>query len=234
MTSGLRDAPPRRTAVARAARAADRRGRVGRRVAVPARLARSRSAGRRAWAFRVSFTGELGWELLVPTEFVGRPVRADRRRRRGSRAAPGRVVRVRGDPRSSAASGRGVTTSARSTSRSRPGSGSRSRAGRRSTSSGARPSKRFRAVAEPRAAAGLGPRARRRALARRVDAPRRRARRPRDERRRSRRPCGGSVGLAWVHGPLDGDWCVEIGGDPVPCRVSLDPFYDPRGERLRS
>jgi len=24
----------------------------------------------RAWALRVSYTGELGWELYVPTEFV--------------------------------------------------------------------------------------------------------------------------------------------------------------------
>ena len=46
---------------------------------------------------------------------------------------------------------------------------------------------------------------------------------------------GGSVALAWVLGRLDGDdWCVEIGGDQAPCRISLDPFYDPRGERLRS
>ena len=46
---------------------------------------------------------------------------------------------------------------------------------------------------------------------------------------------GGSVALAWVHGGLDGDgWCVEIGGDPFPCVISREPFYDPRGERLRS
>jgi 4-methylaminobutanoate oxidase (formaldehyde-forming) len=46
---------------------------------------------------------------------------------------------------------------------------------------------------------------------------------------------GGSIALAWVHGPLDGDdWCVEIGGDPAPCLVSREPLYDPRGERLRS
>jgi 4-methylaminobutanoate oxidase (formaldehyde-forming) len=45
---------------------------------------------------------------------------------------------------------------------------------------------------------------------------------------------GGSIALAWVHGPLDGgEWCVEIGGDPSPCVVSAEPFYDPRGERLR-
>jgi 4-methylaminobutanoate oxidase (formaldehyde-forming) len=46
---------------------------------------------------------------------------------------------------------------------------------------------------------------------------------------------GGSVALAWVHGRLDGDdWCVEIAGDPATCVVSREPFYDPRGERLRS
>ncbi len=46
---------------------------------------------------------------------------------------------------------------------------------------------------------------------------------------------GGSIALALVRGPLEGDeWCVEIGGDPFPCAVSREPFYDPRGERLRS
>ena len=46
---------------------------------------------------------------------------------------------------------------------------------------------------------------------------------------------GGSIALAWVRGPLEGDdWCVEVGGEPFPCAVSREPFYDPRGERLRS
>jgi glycine cleavage system aminomethyltransferase T len=50
---------------------------------------------------------------------------------------------------------------------------------------------------------------------------------------------GGSVALALVHGELDGDldgegWCVEIAGEAFPCVVSRDPFYDPRGQRLRS
>jgi glycine cleavage system aminomethyltransferase T len=46
---------------------------------------------------------------------------------------------------------------------------------------------------------------------------------------------GGSVALAWVHGMPDGDdWCVEVAGDPAACRISVEPFYDPRGERLRS
>ncbi len=46
---------------------------------------------------------------------------------------------------------------------------------------------------------------------------------------------GGSIALAWIRGPLEGDdWCVEIAGDPATCAVSRAPLYDPRGERLRS
>jgi 4-methylaminobutanoate oxidase (formaldehyde-forming) len=46
---------------------------------------------------------------------------------------------------------------------------------------------------------------------------------------------GGSVALAWVHGPLDGDdWCVEIGAEVSPSIVRREPLYDARGERLRS
>lgn len=45
---------------------------------------------------------------------------------------------------------------------------------------------------------------------------------------------GGSAGLGWVRGPLEGSWHVEIGGEPAPCRIKLDPFYDPGGQRLRS
>ena len=45
---------------------------------------------------------------------------------------------------------------------------------------------------------------------------------------------GGSVGIAWVVGDIAGDeWCVEIRGEAVPAAVQADPFYDPRGERLR-
>ncbi|MBA2718561.1 MAG: FAD-dependent oxidoreductase [Chloroflexi bacterium] len=45
---------------------------------------------------------------------------------------------------------------------------------------------------------------------------------------------GGSAGLGWVRGSLDGSWQVEVGGESVPCHVSLEPLYDPSGERLRS
>jgi 4-methylaminobutanoate oxidase (formaldehyde-forming) len=44
---------------------------------------------------------------------------------------------------------------------------------------------------------------------------------------------GGSAGLAWVAGPLDGTWAVEVRGDPEPCIVSRRPIYDPEGARLR-
>jgi 4-methylaminobutanoate oxidase (formaldehyde-forming) len=44
---------------------------------------------------------------------------------------------------------------------------------------------------------------------------------------------GGSVGLAWIHGPADGAWQVEVRGEPAPCRVRGDPFYDAGGARLR-
>jgi glycine cleavage system aminomethyltransferase T/glycine/D-amino acid oxidase-like deaminating enzyme len=46
---------------------------------------------------------------------------------------------------------------------------------------------------------------------------------------------GGSAGLAWVHGDATGDgWAVEVRGEVVPAAVQLEPFYDPRGERLRT
>ncbi len=46
---------------------------------------------------------------------------------------------------------------------------------------------------------------------------------------------GGSAALAWIHGePAEGGWGVEIRGQVVPAVVQADPFYDPRGERLRS
>ena len=44
---------------------------------------------------------------------------------------------------------------------------------------------------------------------------------------------GGSAALAWVHGPLHGDWQVEVRGELVPCVVRERPFVDPDGERLR-
>jgi 4-methylaminobutanoate oxidase (formaldehyde-forming) len=54
---------------------------------------------------------------------------------------------------------------------------------------------------------------------------------------------GGAVGLAMVDsggtGPVDQEyldsahWSVQIGDSIVPARVSLRPFYDPEGKRIR-
>ncbi|HYY09929.1 MAG TPA: FAD-dependent oxidoreductase, partial [Kineosporiaceae bacterium] len=56
---------------------------------------------------------------------------------------------------------------------------------------------------------------------------------------------GASVGLAMVtldpgeSGPLDqawldaGEWCVDVAGELHPADLSLRPLYDPRGERVR-
>jgi glycine cleavage system aminomethyltransferase T/glycine/D-amino acid oxidase-like deaminating enzyme len=45
---------------------------------------------------------------------------------------------------------------------------------------------------------------------------------------------GGSAGLAWIHGDPGGDgWGVEIRGEVVPAHIQAAPFYDPLGERAR-
>ncbi len=46
---------------------------------------------------------------------------------------------------------------------------------------------------------------------------------------------GGSAGLTWIHGEPDGEgWGVEIRGEVVPADVQEAPFYDPHGERARA
>ena len=89
------------------------------------------------WAFRVSYTGELGWELMVSTELVAdlyeHLVAA------GRTSGCARRGRSRSRPRGwSAASAPGATTSVRSTTRSRPGWASPCRDGRRRTTWAAR------------------------------------------------------------------------------------------------
>ena len=185
-----------------------------------------------AWAFRVSFTGELGWELLVPDRVrrglyehivaagadlglrqAGSFAFDGARQERGFRSW-GHDIGPLDEPFSA---GLGFTVSRR----------------RRPTSSGARRWSGSRGVDRAGAAAG------RPILTDRVlwhgESMLRDGERVGHVTSASIAPTlDGFVGLAWVHGPLDGDWCVEIGGEPVPVRVSLDPFYDPRGERLRS
>jgi glycine cleavage system aminomethyltransferase T len=211
----------------------------------PFLAAREIEVGRsRAWAFRVSFTGELGWELAVPTEFVvdlhehvvaagadlglrqaGSLAFDAARLERGFRSW-GHDIGPLDDP---FASGLGFTVSRRKTA---DYVGRDALEALRAAERGAAgaedgpavaPARRLVSVHAPDAvlwhgesmlhdgqrvgmvsSAGIAP------------------------------TLGGSVGLAWVRGAIDGaDWQVEIGGDPVPCRVSLEPFYDPIGERLR-
>lgn len=189
----------------------------------------------RAWAFRVSFTGELGWELAVPTEFVadlhehvlaagadlslrqaGSFAFEAARLERGFRSW-GHDIGPLDDP---FAAGLGFTVARRKAidfvgreALERLRESATDDDGRRLVSVHAPDAVLWHGESMLRdgqrvgfvTSAGIAP------------------------------TLGGSVGLAWVRGPLDGTgWQVEIGGDPVPCRVSLDPFYDPRGERLRS
>ena len=184
-----------------------------------------------AWAFRVSFTGELGWELLVPTEFVadvydhilaagadfglraaGSHAFEATRQERGFRSW-GHDIGPLDEP---FASGLGFAVSRR----------------KAPDFVGREALEQFRGVAEPeRRLVSI--------LTDRVlwhgESMLRDGERVGHVTSASIAPTlDGFVGLAWIHGSLEGDWCVEIGGEPAPVRVSLDPFYDPRGERLRS
>jgi 4-methylaminobutanoate oxidase (formaldehyde-forming) len=184
----------------------------------------------RAWAFRVSFTGELGWELSVPTEYVTdlyeHIVRAGEdlglrhagafafdaaRLERGFRSW-GHDIGSLDDP---FAAGLGFAVSRRKTV---------DFVGREALERlrDSEPERRLVSVHAPDAVLWHGE-----SLLR-------------DDERAGHvtsaaiaPTLGGSAGLGWIRGSLDGSWQVEIAGEPVPCRVSLDPFYDPRGERLR-
>jgi 4-methylaminobutanoate oxidase (formaldehyde-forming) len=188
-------------------------------------------AGVRAWAFRVSFTGELGWELSVPTgtvaDLYAKVVREGAelglrhagayafdaaRVERGFRSW-GHDLGPRYDP---FASGLGFAVSRRK---------AIDFVGRAALERlrAAEPELRLVSVHAPDAVLWHGESLLRdgeRAgyITSAAIAP----------------TLGGSAGLGWIHGLVDGSWQVEVGGDPVPCRVSLEPFYDPRGERLRS
>lgn len=198
--------------------------------------AREIEVGRvRALALRVSFTGELGWELLVPTEFVadlyehvvaagsdlalrhaGAFAFEASRLERGFRSW-GHDMGPLDDP---FAAGLGFAVSHRKT----------------ADFVGRSALERLRAVPDeerPRRLVSLRAPS---AVLWHGESVVRGAQRVGHVMSASIAPTlGGSIALAWVHGPLDGDdWCVEIGGDPRPCVVSRQPFYDPRGERLRS
>jgi glycine cleavage system aminomethyltransferase T/glycine/D-amino acid oxidase-like deaminating enzyme len=184
-----------------------------------------------AWAFRVSFTGELGWELLVPTELVADlyehvvAAGADL----GLRQAGSVAFDVARQERGFRSWGHDIGPLDEPFS-----AGLRFAVSRRKAADfvGRDALERLRAVAEPE----------RRLVSILTDhilwhgeSMLRDGERVGHVTSASIAPTlDGFAGLAWIHGPLDGDWCVEIGGEPAPVRVSIDPFYDPTGERLRS
>ena len=185
----------------------------------------------RAWAFRVSFTGELGWELTVPTEFVadlyehvvdagaslglrhaGAFAFDAARIERGFRSW-GHDIGPVDDP---FAAGLGFAVSRRKD-----------------------PDFVGRDALE---ALRDGPRERRLVSLHAPDAVlwhgesvvRGEGRAGHLTSASISPTIGGSVGLAWVHGDLGGDgWGVEVRGEVVPAVVRAEAFYDPRGERLR-
>jgi heterotetrameric sarcosine oxidase gamma subunit len=185
----------------------------------------------RAWAFRVSFTGELGWELAVPTEYIADlyehvvQVGADlglrhagafafdaARLERGFRSW-GHDLGPRYDP---FASGLGFAVSRR---KAIDFVGREALERLRATE----PEQRLVSVHAADAVLWHGESLLRdgeRAgyITSAAIAP----------------TIGGWAGLGWVGGSVDGSWQVEIGATAVPCRIGLEPFYDPRGDRLRS
>ena len=185
----------------------------------------------RAWAFRVSFTGELGWELSVPTEFVAdlheHVVAAGEslglrhagafafdaaRVERGFRSW-GHDIGPLDDP---FAAGLGFAVSRRK---------DLDFVGRKALEAlrDAPRARRLVAVHVPDGvlwhgesvvhvgermghvtSAGIAP------------------------------TLGGSAGIAWIHGEPEAEgWGVEIRGEVVPAAVQVEALYDPRGERLR-
>jgi heterotetrameric sarcosine oxidase gamma subunit len=184
----------------------------------------------RAWAFRVSFTGELGWELAVPTEFVAdlyeHIVRAGSdlglrhagafafdaaRLERGFRSW-GHDLGPLIDP---FAAGLGFAVSRR---KGVEYLGRAALEGLRDPE----PQRRLVSVHAPDAVLWHG------------ESLLRDGERAGHVTSAAIAPTlGGSAGLGWIVGSPDGSWQVEVRGEPVPCRVSVEPFYDPSGERLR-
>ncbi len=185
-----------------------------------------------AWAFRVSFTGELGWELSVPTEFAtdlyDRVVDAGRdlalrhagafafdaaRLERGFRSW-GHDIGQLDDPYSS---GLGFTVHL--------GKGSFVGRDALAAMKDAPRQRRLASVHVPGATLWHG------------EPVLRKGRRVGHVTSAGIAPTlgSGSVGLAWVHGAIDGeDWTVQVRDGQVPANVQLAPFHDPKGDRAKA
>ena len=184
-------------------------------------------------ALRVTYVGELGWELYCPTEFGLAALGHDLGGRAAStgswRAATRRSTRS-GSRRATAS---GAPTSRRTTRRTRPGSASRSSSTR--TSSGgtlcSRPESRSagsRASRSPTRARSRSGRSRCASAARSSGASRAAATAT-PSGARSRTPTCPTAS-AEPGTPVE----VEIFGEWVGGEVAAEPLYDPSGERLRA
>ena len=191
----------------------------------------------RGWAFRVSFTGELGWELAVPTEFVADlyehvvAAGADlglrhagafafdaARLERGFRSF-GHDIGPLDDPFSA---GLGFAVSRRKAI-DYVGRSALERLRGAAGDAKTEPGRRLVSVHAPDAVLWHG------------ESLLRDGERAGHITSASMAPTmGGSAALGWIHGSLQGTWQVEVRGEWLSCQVSLDPFYDPRGDRLRS
>ena len=226
-----------------------RRRPVDRGVRRSAPPAGSRSPACEVLCARITYLGELGYELYVPADRRAERVRRAAGRRGGVRPAAGRaqgaglaadgegLPRLRPRHRQHRLPARG-----RARLRARAGQAGRLRRPRR----GAGPQGRQRRGRRDAPAAGAGPGARPRAAAvpRRGRAPRRRGRSATSGRRRTAGRSARAVGLAFVSGggePVTaglarrpGTWEVDIAGTRHPVEVSLRPMYDPTSARVRA
>jgi 4-methylaminobutanoate oxidase (formaldehyde-forming) len=186
----------------------------------------------RAWAFRVSFTGELGWELSVPTEFVADLYEhvVDAGASLGLRHAGAFAFDAARIERGFRSWGHDIGPADEPFAAGLGFAVSRTKAadfvGREALEAlrGGPLDRRLFSVHAPDAVLWHG------------ESVVRGGERLGHVTSAAISPTlGGSTGLAWIRGgPSDDGWGVEVRGAVVPALVQEAPFYDPRGERLRS
>ena len=186
----------------------------------------------RAWSFRVSFTGELGWELIVPTEFVADLYEhvVEAGASLGLRHAGAFAFDAARIERGFRSWGHDIGPVTEPFGAGLGFAVSRTKGadfvGREALEAlrDARRDRRLVSVHAPDAVLWHG-----------ESLVRGDGRRGHVTSAGIAPTLGGSAGLAWLHGGPDGDgWGVEIRGEVVPVTLQVDPLYDPRGERLRS
>ena len=197
-------------------------------------------AGHTVRALRVTYVGELGWELHVPIAATGEVF--DALMAAGSRTASGRSAIARwnrcGSKRATAP---GVPTSRRMTRRSRPDSAGRSSSARTPTSSAGARWRRRNGAALKKRLAGFT-----------VDDPDV-VLLGRETILRNGEPVGyltsggygytvgKHIGFGYVRNAdgvsddflADGDYELVVAMEPVKARIHMQPLYDPAGERVK-